>query len=57
MLAERLESKAQPGQILISDSVWREVGHMIKFNELEPVMLKGKSKPQEVYEVIDLLKP
>ncbi len=30
---------------------------MIKFNELEPVMLKGKSKPQEVYEVIDLLKP
>lgn len=53
--AARLESKAQPGQILISASVWREVGHLIKFNELEPVMLKGKSKPQEVYEVIGML--
>ncbi len=53
--AARLESKAQPGQILISESVWREVGHLVKFNELEPVMLKGKSRPQEVYELLAML--
>ncbi len=53
--AARLESKAQPGQILFSESVWREVGHLVKFNELEPVLLKGKSRPQEVYELIDMI--
>ena len=53
--AARLESKALAGQILFSDSVWREIGHLVKFNELEPLMLKGKSRPQEVYELLEII--
>ncbi|KAF1080402.1 MAG: hypothetical protein GQF41_3226 [Candidatus Rifleibacterium amylolyticum] len=53
--AARLESKALPGQILFSDAVWREIGHLVKFNELEPLVLKGKSRPQEVYELLEML--
>ena len=30
--------------------------HLLKFNELEPVTFKEKSKPPEVYHVINLLK-
>ena len=53
--AARFESKAQKGQILISESTLRAVRKHIKFNELEPIMLKGKSKPHEVFEVISLI--
>lgn len=50
--AARLEGKALPGQILISESTLKLVGKRIKYNALEPVTLKGKSHPVEVFEVI-----
>jgi len=53
--AARLEGKALAGQILFSDAVWREIGHLVKFNELESLILKGKSRPQEVYELLGII--
>lgn len=51
--AARLENKALPDQILFSESVWNEVGHLVSCKELAPVLLRGKSKPSRVFELID----
>ncbi|MEW6713316.1 MAG: adenylate/guanylate cyclase domain-containing protein, partial [Candidatus Riflebacteria bacterium] len=53
-IAARLESRALPGQILFSESVLREVADQIEFNRLEPVTLKGKSHPQEIFELVSI---
>jgi len=52
--AARFESRAAKGQIFISESTLRAVRKQIKYRILEPIMLKGKSKPQEVFEVLEL---
>lgn len=54
-IAARLESRALPGQILFTEHVLREVESMISCNRLEPVVLKGKSRPQEIFELIDVI--
>jgi len=54
--AQRLESIALSGQILITKSVLSRVEGKIKFRALEPVQLKGKLLPVEVYEVLDIEK-
>lgn len=51
-LACRLESIAKKSQILISASTYEEVKDFFEVNQLEPVTVKGKSKPVQVYEVI-----
>ncbi len=54
-LTARLESNAKKGQILISSSTYDEVkdkGFII--NRLEPIMVKGKSQPVQIYEVTGL---
>jgi len=48
--AARLESLAKKGQILISESVFKCVADKIECRALEPIILRGKSRPQEVYE-------
>ena len=50
--AARLESLAKKGQILISESVYKYVAGKIECRALEPIILRGKSKPLEVYEVL-----
>lgn len=49
--AARLESLAKKGQILISESVYKSIAGKIECRALEPIILRGKSRPQEVYEV------
>jgi len=49
--AARLESQAKKGQILISESVLKSVGDRIKYRRLEPIILRGKSRLQEVFEI------
>jgi adenylate cyclase len=51
-LGARLCSSAKPDQILISGYVYNEAKKLFKFNQLEPIMVKGKSKPIDIYEVI-----
>lgn len=51
-LASRLESVAEPGQILISDETYKQVGTHIQANKLPPVKLRHISRPVTVYEVL-----
>jgi adenylate cyclase len=50
-IAARLESLAKPGQILFSEQVLREAGDRVQFKRLDPVILKGKSQPLEIFEL------
>ena len=54
-LASRLQSNAQRGQILISASTYEEVKDFVKADPMEPLTVKGKSQPVEVYEVKKLV--
>ncbi|MFH1636657.1 MAG: adenylate/guanylate cyclase domain-containing protein [Chloroflexota bacterium] len=52
--ASRLESIAEPGQILLSEAAYHDIaGHVIA-NELPPVKVKGKSEAAVVYELVGL---
>jgi class 3 adenylate cyclase len=53
-LAQRLESAAREGEILISHSTFLEVKGRIDFRARDPVALKGKALPIEVYEVVGM---
>ncbi len=50
-LAARLESNAKPGQVLISEAVWRAVKDRVDTEPVGPITVKGKSEPVNVYAV------
>ncbi len=54
--AQRVESKALPGQVLITKAALSRVEGKIKIRAIEPVQLKGKSLPVEIYEVLKVEK-
>lgn len=52
-LGARLCDIAQPGQILISESSWRlSKSKEINVNSLDPITVKGISRPVPIYEVV-----
>lgn len=51
-VAARLYNVAKGGQIIISESTYEEVKEFFVFQELEPVSVKGKSRPLRTYEVL-----
>ncbi len=51
-LASRLESAATAGQILIGAGTHRQVERLFQCRPLPPLTLKGKSEPQQAYEVV-----
>jgi predicted ATPase/class 3 adenylate cyclase len=51
-MAARLMSNAQPGQILVSKRVAQMAERRYRFNHLEPIVVKGKTKPFPVSEVL-----
>jgi len=53
-VASRLCGIARPGQIVISNTIAKEIGGLSQLRKLEPVMLKGKDKPMEVHEVVEV---
>ena len=53
-LAARLEGKAPPGTILISQATYDAVRHIALVEALEPMMVKGKAKRVVVYQVMGL---
>jgi adenylate cyclase len=55
-LAARLEENASGNQLIISDSTYHEVQDIISAKKLEPLKVKGKEKPVQVYEVLELKK-
>jgi len=56
-LAARLMSKAQPGQILISERVYERVRDSFDAEAVEPLHLKGKSLPVQAYAVRNVAAP
>jgi adenylate cyclase len=50
-LASRLQSNAKRSQILISTSTYEEVKDFIKAEPMEPLIVKGKSQPVELFVV------
>jgi class 3 adenylate cyclase/tetratricopeptide (TPR) repeat protein len=48
-LAARLMQAAQPGQILASEATWRHIPEAFVWEQLAPIMVKGKSDPIAVY--------
>ena len=53
-VASRLCGIARPGQIVVSKSIADEIAGLSQLRKLEPVMLKGKDKPTEVHEVVEV---
>ncbi|WP_419876148.1 CHASE2 domain-containing protein [Candidatus Pristimantibacillus sp. PTI5] len=49
--AARLESNAKPGQIILSDAVYRAVKDRIKANSLGEIKVKGKEQGISIYEL------
>ncbi|MEA3353092.1 MAG: adenylate/guanylate cyclase domain-containing protein [Campylobacterota bacterium] len=54
-LASRLESKAVNGQIFISAYTYHQTKNLFEFIKHEPVQVKGKKDPVDVYEVVRVL--
>ena len=53
-VAARLQSAADPGQVLIGPTTRERIADAASVIPLGPLSLKGKRKPVEVYEVIDV---
>jgi class 3 adenylate cyclase/FixJ family two-component response regulator len=51
--AQRLQSSAQPGQIIISEESYQKVKESFKCNKVGDVKMKNKSTPLVIYEVIE----
>jgi class 3 adenylate cyclase/FixJ family two-component response regulator len=51
--AQRLQSAANPGQIIISESCYQKVKESFNCNKVGEVKLKNKANPVMIYEVMD----
>ena len=51
-LANRMESRAEPGSILVSGATHKLVKDFFEFNPLGKFEVKGKEQPQEAYRLI-----
>jgi class 3 adenylate cyclase/putative methionine-R-sulfoxide reductase with GAF domain len=54
--AARLCGAAAGGQVLITEKTYAEVKKLVKVEELEPIVAKGKSKPVQIYNVLEVMK-
>lgn len=52
-LGARLCSKAQPGEILISESTYKAVKDHVEVAKAESISVKGKEKPVKVYSIVN----
>lgn len=51
-LAARLEDKSEAGEILVGEDTYRFTASFFEFETLEPVKLKGKAQPVQVYRLL-----
>ncbi len=54
-LAKRLQERAAPGQILLSEQAYLRVQTLVRCRPLEPVQVKGRAAFEQVYEVLHLV--
>ncbi len=50
--AQRLQAAAAPGEIVVGETARRFAWHSFVFEELPPLMLKGKARPVPAYRVL-----
>jgi len=50
-LGARLCSATKPEQIIVPESTYLVTKNHFKFNRLDPIFVKGKAKPINIYEV------
>lgn len=50
--AKRIESAAQPGEVLISENVYNEIGQTVRTSDKREIGVKGKAKPLVVYPIL-----
>jgi len=53
-LASRIQGLTTKGQIMVSEYTYAIIKDKVKANQLPPVTVKGKAKPINVYEILDL---
>jgi len=53
-MASRLHGLAGPGEIIISNTVNKQLGDMISVEALPPQKIKGKSEPVEIFKVLSI---
>lgn len=53
-LAARLEARAQPGSVLVSEATYRLIRGRFDVRQLGPLTVKGKREPVTAYEILDL---
>ena len=56
-VASRLQAAARPGSVTIGEGTFRPTRQAIEYEELEPLELKGKSKPVPAWEATGMLAP
>jgi class 3 adenylate cyclase/tetratricopeptide (TPR) repeat protein len=54
-IAARLEQAAASGQILLGDATYRLVRETVRAEEVEPLPLKGKSRPLPAWRLVEVL--
>lgn len=54
-VASRLCSMARPGQVLITDDVFMEGMESMDVKRLDPIQVKGREEPVQIYEVIRII--
>jgi adenylate cyclase len=52
-LAQRLQSAAKPGQVVVAESAYAKIKEAFKCNPVGEVSLKNKSNPVMIYEVLE----
>ena len=55
-LAARLEANAPAGNIWASNTTYEETKDYIEYEELEPIMVKGKKDPVKVFSPVRIIK-
>ncbi|MEM6427654.1 MAG: tetratricopeptide repeat protein [Deinococcota bacterium] len=53
-LAARLMGRAEPGQILVSEDVYQAEQSYFQWQALDPVRVKGKREPINLYKLVDV---
>jgi class 3 adenylate cyclase len=51
--AQRLQSAAKPGQIVISKQIYEDIKHAFRCREVGEIKVKNKANPIMIYEVLD----
>jgi adenylate cyclase len=51
--AQRLQSAAKPGQIIVNESIYQRIKDNFKCNSLGEVLLKNKNLPAHIYNIIE----